>query len=124
MTVVTNPAVDAIGETTCVVRASGDDDVGTMFFALRNTGAYGSSEQTAVRNGTGADWFGNDANAWRTGLAASGLDPNDVYYLGVFVDDGAESPVVGTSFTTTALLAVATGGKVLPRGAIVDSGRT
>jgi len=119
MTVVTDPTIDGIGETTAVVRASGDDAPGTMYFALRTSGAYGSGEQNNVRNGTGAAWYGNDANSWRTSLVAFGLTDNTLYYLGVFVDDGADSPVVGTSFTSKSLLAPATGGKALPRGALL-----
>ena len=108
--------VTAVGQTTAILRVSGDNAAGTIYAAVRPTTKYLSTDQTAVRLGTGAHWFENLENAYYRSFVISGLTPGTSYWYGTYRDTGSVTPVLSQSFVTASELPEATEGKALPTG--------
>lgn len=111
----TSAAITGIGETTAVLRCTGDNLPGTLYAAVRTT-AYASNDQAAVSSGTGAVWYDNNTNAYNVSFVIEGLTPGTVYWYGTYRNTGAQTAVLSQSFTTAAALPEETGGTLAPVG--------
>ena len=103
--------VTGIHETGFILRALGDNSPGTIYISVRTSGPYAPTDQTIVRNGTGAAWYGSAVNAWGRSFVVRDLLPGTQYYYGIYSDTGAVTPVESAGVTTTALLPEPTDGK-------------
>lgn len=111
MTDPTNLTHDAVGESSAVLRVSGDEAGGTIYYAVRRWG-YGFGDQADVKSGTGADWHGSGPNGSRVSISSTGLTDGTTMHVGCYIDDGqTESNVITDSFVTSTKLPDATGGR-------------
>lgn len=115
MTTPINFSYDAAGESTAVLRISGDLAGGISYFAVRDSGPYGSGDQSAVASGAGAAWHSTGPNGPRVSIMVANLEASTQYWAGCYIDDGTASAVVGLTFTTRTLVADGVGGHMAGR---------
>jgi len=108
--------VTAVGQSSAILRVSGDSASGIIYAAVRQGGQYQSTDQSLVASGTGADWYENLENAYYRSFVVSGLTPGTTYWYGIYRDTGNVTPVTSDSFVTSPELPDPTDGKALPIG--------
>lgn len=79
---ISNPATDAIGQSTATLKVDGDNSVSDIYFAIRTTGAYGDGDGADIRAGNGAVFAKSMPNISRQYCLATGLEPSTQYYWG------------------------------------------
>lgn len=108
--------VTGISQASAVLRCTGDNLPGTIYAAVRTSGPYAPTDQTLVRNGTGATWYAKTDNAYSRSFMMENLLPATTYWYGTYRDTGSVTPVLSQSFTTPADPPEETVGKLAPLG--------
>ena len=106
---VTNPLTDSVGQRCGVAKCLGDNNGGTLYFAYRTSGPYGTSDGNLIRSTV--TWSASNSQAWHYYLITD-LQPETTYYWGATA--GSDITSVAGQFTTTAEPATNTGNTKLP----------
>ena len=82
--VLSNPTVDP-SLASCDLTVESNDAVGTLYAAVRDSGAYQAGDEELIKNGTGAVWYEPGGKAPVAGVntfTATGLSEDTIYYAG------------------------------------------
>lgn len=85
----TLPADDSIGQQCAVLKVTGDNTGGTLYFAVRTTGPYAAGDGAIIRSGSGAVAAYQQSNTTGRGYQlVTGLAPDTQHYWGAVLDAG------------------------------------
>lgn len=92
-----NPVSDGVGQRCVIMKVTGDLAAGNIYYAIRTSGPYLTSDGATIRSGAGAVFTAQLPNISRQYALAVGLDSGTVHYWGAVLDSGL---AVAAQFTT------------------------
>jgi hypothetical protein len=110
-----NPETDSIGQQCAVMKVDGDNTASDMYFAIRTTGPYASTDGALIRAGTDSVFTVQLSNISRVYSLVTSVAAGTQFYWGAVLETG--DAVMG-SFLTKDAPGAETGG-VSPGGRIL-----